>query len=292
MIKVLDLTKKFGGFTAVDRLSFEVAPGEAVALWGPNGAGKTTVIRSLLGLYSAQGELRVNGWDVRRDGKKARAVVGYVPQELAFYGDLSARQTLLFYANLEGVATPSVETVLAEVGLSEHVDKPVAALSGGMKQRLALAIALLADPPLLMLDEPTSNLDAAARDEFIRLLLRQKAGGKTLLLTSHRLEEIEMLATRVLVLEDGQLKLVCDRPTELAEQLGMQLGLKLTIPEAMREGALRLLHAQGFVATNNGSALHVTVSPSTKTAPIRTLLAADIEINDFEVDNGFFDNNA
>jgi ABC-type multidrug transport system ATPase subunit len=143
-----------------------------------------------------------------------------------------------------------------------------------------------------MLDEPTSNLDAAARDEFIRLLLRQKAGGKTLLLTSHRLEEIEMLATRVLVLEDGQIKLACEHSTELAQQLGMQLGLKLRIPEAMRESALRLLQAQGFVATNNGSGLHVTVSHSAKTIPIRTLLAADIEINDFELDNGFFDENA
>jgi len=291
MIKVVDLTKAFGDFRAVDRLSFEVAPGESVALWGPNGAGKTTVIRSLLGLYSARGELWVNGWDVRKDGKKARAAVGYVPQELAFYGDLSARQTLLFFADLKQVHAPRVEEVLAEVGLSNHGDKPVAALSGGMKQRLALAIALLADPPLLMLDEPTSNLDATARDDFIKLLLRQKAGGKTLLLTSHRLEEIELLATRVLVLEDGRLKLTCNRPSELADQLGMQIGLKLVVPEPMREGALRLLQAQGFAATSNGTGLHVTVLSSAKTAPLRALLAADIEIDDFELDHGILDEN-
>jgi parallel beta-helix repeat protein len=287
MIKVTNLTKKFGDFTAVNDLSFEVASGEAVALWGPNGAGKTTVIRSLLGLYVAQGELRVNGWDISKDGKKARAVVGYVPQELAFYDDLSARHTLLFYARLKGVLAPRVEEVLAEVGLSDHGDKPVLALSGGMKQRLALAIALLADPPLLMLDEPTSNLDTTARDDFIKLLLGQKAGGKTLLLTSHRLEEIEILATRVLVLEDGKLKTICDSPTELADQLGMQIGLKLMIPQAMRDNALKLLQVGGYDAASNGTGLRVTVSPSAKTAPIRTLLDADIEINDFEVDNGF-----
>ncbi|GAB4528247.1 MAG: hypothetical protein Kow0063_04270 [Anaerolineae bacterium] len=287
MIKVVDLTKKFGLFTAVDHLSFEVAPGQAVALWGPNGAGKTTVIRSLLGLYSTEGELWVNGWDVRKEGKKARSVMGYVPQELAFYGDLSTRQTLRFYARLKGVAPPRVEKVLAEAGLSEHGDKRVAALSGGMKQRLALAIALLSDPPLLLLDEPTSNLDATAREDFIKLLLRQRAEGKTLLLTSHRLEEIEMLASRVLVLESGRLKLTCDHPAELADRLGMQVGLKLTVPSAMRDAALTLLRARGFAVTSNGSGLHVTISPSAKTAPIRALLAADIEIDDFEVDSGF-----
>jgi ABC-type multidrug transport system ATPase subunit len=286
MIKVTNLTKKFGDFTAVDNLSFEIASGEAVALWGPNGAGKTTVIRSLLGLYVAQGELRVNGWDLRRDGKKARAAVGYVPQELAFYDDLSARHTLLFYARLKGVPAPRVEEVLAEVGLSEHGDKPVSALSGGMKQRLALAIALLADPPLLMLDEPTSNLDATARDDFIKLLLEQKAAGKTLLLTSHRLEEIEILATRVLVLEDGRLKTICENPTDLAEELGMHIGLKLIIPREMRDSALDLLQAGGYDASSNGTGLRVTVSASAKTAPIRTLMDADIEISDFEVDNG------
>jgi ABC-type multidrug transport system ATPase subunit len=170
--------------------------------------------------------------------------------------------------------------------LFDHGDKPVAALSGGMKQRLALAIALLADPPLLILDEPTSNLDARARDDFIKLLLRQKAEGKTLLLTSHRLEEVELLATRVLVLENGKLTQICETPFELADRLGMQLGLKLVVPEPMRDAALRLLQTQGFTATGNGTGLRVTVSPSAKTAPIQALLAADIEIKDFEVDNG------
>lgn len=289
MIKVSKLTKKFGDFTAVQNVSFEIAPGEAVALWGPNGAGKTTIIRSLLGLHSAQGRLGVNGWDVKKDGKKVRSVIGYVPQELAFYDDLSARDTLAFYAKLKGAPTPRAEEVLAEVGLSDHADKPVVALSGGMKQRLALAIALLADPLLLMLDEPTSNLDTGAREDFIRLLLRQKRAGKTLLLTSHRMEEVKILATRVLVLEDGQIKTVCEGPAELGDQLGMRVGLKLTVPDEMRGHAVSLLQARGFDATSNGSGLRVSVSPSTKTAPIKTLLAADIEVNDFEVDNGFED---
>jgi ABC-type multidrug transport system ATPase subunit len=285
MITVTNLTKKFGTFTAVEALSFEVASGEAVALWGPNGAGKTTIIRSLLGLLSASGELQVNGFEAQKEGKKARAAVGYVPQELAFYDDMSARDTLLFYARLKRAPLTRVDQALAEVGLSAHGAKPVAALSGGMKQRLALACALLADPPILMLDEPTSNLDAAARDDFVKLLLQQKAQGKTLLFTSHRLEEVEMLADRVLVLESGKLTLTC-RPSELANGLGLRLTLKLMMPETLRDDALSLLQARGFSASRNGIGLRVDVSPTAKLAPVQALLAENIEVSNFELENG------
>ncbi len=285
MIKVINLTKKFGSFTAVDSLSFEVASGEAVALWGPNGAGKTTVIRSLLGLHSAKGKLQINGLDVGREGKKARAEVGYVPQELAFYDDLSARDTLHFFASLKRVPATRAEEALVEVGLSEHGHKPVAALSGGMKQRLALAIALLANPPVLILDEPTSNLDAKARDDFLKLLLHQKAQGKTLLFTSHRLEEVQILATRVLVLEQGKLALMCNNPADLADRLGGHLNLKLFLPEPVRDNALKLLRERGFSATGNGVGLHVAVAPSNKMVPLQVLWAENIEISDFEVNS-------
>ena len=287
MINVTNLTKKYGKNTAVDNLSFTIESGEAVALWGPNGAGKTTIIRSLLGLLSAKGELTVNGFNAKKQGKKARAAIGYVPQELAFYDDLSARDTLHFYAELKKVPGERVDEVLEEVGLSAHGHKAVSALSGGMKQRLALACALLANPPLLILDEPTSNLDTAARDEFIRLLLAQKEQGKTLLFTSHRLEEVEILASRVLVLEEGKLKLICDTPTGLANQLGMTLNLKLIIPKSLHENALTLLHGQGFTASPNGVGLRVAVSPSAKMKPLHLLLAEDIEVNNFEIENGY-----
>lgn len=284
MIKVNHLTKKFGNFTAVDDLLFDIAPGEAVALWGPNGAGKTTIIRCLLGLLNYEGELFINNFDAQKEGKKARAAVGYVPQELAFYDDLSARDTLHFYARLKGVTTTRIEEALAEVGLSEHGHKAVAALSGGMKQRLALAIALLANPPLLILDEPTSSLDTAARDEFAKLLLQQKIAGKTLLFTSHRLEEVEVLATRVLVLDAGKLKLVCDKPVELANELGMTLSLKLIVPQPMRDNALNVLQSQGFTASPNGVGIRVAVSPGAKTAPLKALLAENIDVDNFELE--------
>jgi ABC-type multidrug transport system ATPase subunit len=154
-----------------------------------------------------------------------------------------------------------------------------------MKQRLALACALLADPPILVLDEPTSNLDTTARDEFIKLLLQQKAQGKTLLFTSHRLEEVEALASRVLVLDSGKLALTC-LPSELAGRLGLRLTLKLIMPEPLRDNALTLLHAAGFTASRNGIGLRVDVLPTAKLAPVQTLLAKNIEVNNFELENG------
>ena len=287
MIRVTNLTKKYGKITAVNNLTFTIAPGEAVALWGPNGAGKTTIIRSLLGLLSADGELIINGFNAQKQGKKARGAIGYVPQELAFYDDMTAHDTLHFYAELKKVPGARVDEVLAEVGLSPHGYKAVSALSGGMKQRLALACALLANPPLLILDEPTSNLDTGARDEFIKLLHAQKEQGKTLLFTSHRLEEVEILASRVLVLEEGELKLICDTPINLANLLGMTLTLKLIIPKPMHQSALTLLHAQGFTASQNGVGLKVAVSPSAKMKPLHALLAQNIEVDNFEIENGY-----
>lgn len=284
MISISHLTKTYGNFTAVDDLNLEVQAGEAVALWGPNGAGKTTIIRSLLGLLSTRGQVCVNGFDVRSHGKQVRAAIGYVPQELAFYEDMTAIDTLRFYAALKQAPTGRVDEALAEVGLTEHAAKAVAALSGGMKQRLALAIALLASPPLLILDEPTSNLDSRARDDFMKLLWQQKAQGRTLLFSSHRLEEVEALADRVMVLENGRLSLSCG-PAELVQQLGLQLTLKLMVPERLRDNALEVLRAQGFSAAKNGVGLLVAVSPSAKAAPLSALLDKNIEVNNFDLES-------
>jgi len=285
MINVAHLTKRFGKFTAVDDVSFTVASGEALALWGPNGAGKTTIIRCLLGLYTARGQIQINGFELPRQGKQARAAIGYVPQELAFYNYLTARDTLHFYANLKHVSLNRIEIVLADVGLLPHADKPVSALSGGMKQRLALAVALLSNPPLLILDEPTSNLDTAARNDFIGLLQAQQAQGKTLIFTSHRLEEVELLTGRVLALEAGRIQTICDKPADLAACLGLEVRMKLMVPETQLDEAINVLQANGFVASRNGVGVRVSVSPAAKTAPLQTLLAHHIDVENFEIDH-------
>lgn len=229
IIQVKELTRTFGDLKAVDRLSFDVHAGEAVALWGANGAGKTTALRCLLHLMPFSGEVTIAGMDVKKQGKEARRLVGFVPQELSFHDDLTVAETLTFYARLKKVAhgydfTP----LLNRLELRQHVQKPVRSLSGGLKQRLALALALISDPPLLILDEPTSNLDLRAREDFVRFLHDLRNDGKTLVFSSHRLEEVKAVADRVLLLESGRLAL-SGAPQALAEQLG---DLVTSLPQA------------------------------------------------------------
>ncbi|MFZ2359340.1 MAG: ABC transporter ATP-binding protein [Anaerolineae bacterium] len=282
MIHFSHLTKRFGKFTAVNDLSFTVEPQQAMALWGPNGAGKTTAIKCLLGLLRYDGQILVGSQDAHKQGKAVRRALGYVPQELAFYNDLSALDTARFYARLKQVPSGRAREVLVEVGLAEHGDKPVGALSGGMKQRLALGLALLADPPVLVLDEPTSNLDAAGRDQFLHLLAGVRSAGKTVLFTSHRIEEIEALADQVLVMERGQQVATCPAD-ELAQQLGLRTQIKLRLPSDVVEQALAVLHHGGFTASRNGHGVLVDVVPGAKAAPIHALAAAEIDVMDFEM---------
>ena len=204
MIQIADVRKRFGRARVLDGVSFDVLAGQSVALWGSNGAGKTTLIRCLLGLIDFEGDIRVAGLDVRCDGKRVRRLLGYVPQELAFYDDFRVIEAARYLARLRGADVSECEAGLADVGLLAHARKRVRELSGGMKQRLALSIALLNDPPLLVLDEPTSNLDSAGRQSLMKLLLQLKAAGKTILFISHRPEEVRGLADRVLTLEAGR----------------------------------------------------------------------------------------
>jgi ABC-type multidrug transport system ATPase subunit len=282
MIVVERLTKSFGRFRAVDDVSLRVHRGEAVALWGANGAGKTSIIRCLLGLLRYRGRITVVGLDMRRQGKAARRAIGYVPQELALYDDLRVTEALHFFARLKRAASERVREVLDDVGIADHAGKRVRALSGGMKQRMALAVALLNDPPLLVLDELTANLDAAAQAGFLGLLQQQKREGKTILFTSHHLSEVDALADRVLVMESGRITHECAAGA-LATVLGLRCRMLIAIEPGRRERAATVLEASGYATTPNGHGLRVEVSPGDKAGPIQALARADIPVDDFEV---------
>lgn len=282
MIVANHLTKQYGSVTVLDDLTFTVEPGESLALWGANGAGKTTVIRCLLGIHPCRGEIHINGIDVRRHSKQARAKTGYVPQEVTFY-DLSVDATLAFYARLKKVAPERIDTVLKQMQLADQRHKSTSALSGGMKQRLALAVALLADPPLLILDEPTANLDAQAQLDFARLLRNLNRDGKTILFSSHRLEEVATLARRVLVLEAGKLRHDWT-PLQLAEELGIQQWLRLDIPEtSQQQTAIRALADEGYTYSPNGRAVYVHIAEKSKMAVLKLLADAAVSIDDFDL---------
>lgn len=206
-LRLQNVSKRYGSTQALQNISLTAQSGEAIALWGANGAGKTTLLKAILGLIAVEGQVAIDDCDPQRDGKAARRSIGYVPQEAVFY-DWSVQATLQFYARLRKADQTQIPALLAQLGLAEHTHKPVPALSGGLKQRLALAIALLSDPPLLLLDEPTASLDSQARRDYLKLLLALRQAGKTILFASHRLEEVEALASRVLLLEQGRLTAV------------------------------------------------------------------------------------
>lgn len=284
MITVTNLSKTFGKLTAVDQLSFTVQTGEAVAFWGANGAGKTTAVRCLLHLIPFDGQIIINGLDVRRQGKEVRRQVGFVPQELNFHDDLTVAETLTFYGRLKKLpAGYDFTPLLAQLDLSPHLPKRVQNLSGGLKQRLALALALLADPPILILDEPTANLDIRAREDFLLLLHRLKEQGKTMVFSSHRLEEVTALADRILLLEAG--KLVIDAPPhQLEQQLGWETSLHLYLPQQIIEPALVTLTAHGLPVSRNGRGVRVQVKPGQKGEALRVLHEAGISVEDFTVE--------
>lgn len=282
MIHVEGLTKRYRDVAVVDGVSFAVALGESVALWGHNGAGKTTIVRCLFGLVSYEGTATVGGHDATREGKAARRLMGHVPQELSFYDDLGVFETLDFSARVRGVGKARIDEVLDTVSLAGERRKLVGSLSGGMKQRLAIGLALLADPPVLVLDEPTSNLDAASREAMVGLLESLRGSQRSLLLTSHHIEEVGLLADRVITLESGHAVLEC-APDELAERLGLRSWLHLLIDDVSPTEVVSVLRAGGFNAWPNSRGVLVDVSAQEKARALDALAASGIAVRDFEV---------
>ena len=219
VIYVENLTRRFGDFTAVDHVNFEVNAGEVVGYLGPNGSGKTTTIRMLLGLLApSEGEATVLGYDVVRQSEEVRARVGYMSQKFAIYDDLTTLENLTFYGGVYGISDKErIKQTLELVGLSGHEHTLTRDMSTGWRQRLALGIALVHQPKLLFLDEPTSGVDPTARRAFWDLIYQLAESGVTIFVTTHYMDEAEY-CERVGVMRDGKL-LAMDTPTNLKKSI-------------------------------------------------------------------------
>jgi ABC-2 type transport system ATP-binding protein len=244
MVEVMELTKYYGPTLAVSRLNFEVASGEIVGFLGPNGAGKTTTLKILAGfLAPSAGTARINGHDCVTESLQVRRSLGYLPESVSLYSDLTVSQFLWFAARAKGVESREekreVERVVAACGLEEVSQSLIATLSKGFRQRLGLAQALLKEPPLLILDEPTIGLDPSQIVE-IRQLIKELAGDHTVILSTHILPEVSQLCQRVIIINRGQI-VASDTPENLSRQLGegSRIGLTVKGPETEVAASLR-----------------------------------------------------
>jgi ABC-2 type transport system ATP-binding protein len=226
------LRKRFGEIQAVNGVGFEIAPGESYGLLGPNGAGKTTTISIVAGLLEADaGEAIVAGKRLTTKSVAAKSAIGFVPQELAIYTDLTARENLSFFARLYGLSAKQTRTrateVLEVIGLSERADDQAKTYSGGMKRRLNIGIGLLHEPSLLILDEPTVGVDPQSRNAILESVEQLGERGMAVLYTTHYMEEAERLCDRVGIIDRGELKAEGTRE-ELVALLGEHDEVHLT----------------------------------------------------------------
>ena len=280
-IKVDGLTKRFGEFTAVDAVSFEVQPGEVVGYLGPNGSGKTTTIRMLCGLLRpTSGAIQVLGVDVIRNPEGIKPRIGYMSQKFALYDDLTVRENLEFYSGIyevpRQIEQKRIADVLAMAGLTTRGNARASELSGGWRQRLALGCALVHQPPLLFLDEPTSGVDPVARREFWDLIYELAAGGTTIFVTTHYMDEAEHCG-RVGFMQSGRL-LAYDTPRTLKAQYlhGAAWNLAAT---PLLEAVETLINLPGIIqARLDADRAHVIVSPGAWTPESLTTKLAESNI--------------
>lgn len=284
VIRVENLTRRFGDFVAVDHINFEVHAGEVVGYLGPNGSGKTTTIRMLLGLLEpSEGKATVLGFDAFKQSEQVRTQAGYMSQKFAIYDDLTVQENLTFYGGVYGITDKTrIARTLELVGLRGHESTLTRTLSAGWRQRLALGIALVHEPKLLFLDEPTSGVDPTARRAFWDLIYELADDGVTILVTTHYMDEAEY-CERVGIMRDGKL-LAMDTPSNLKRDIipgdvwevyadPLEAGLEV-LPEI--EGVLRVGLAGDHLRT-------IVESGKRKDDLLRALRGKSVNVRDVAV---------
>jgi len=266
MIKIERLTKRFGEHTVVDNLSFDVTEGEVLGFLGPNGAGKSTTMKMITGfLQCNDGRVTVNGFDVAEDPIKAQQQIGYLPEGAPCYGDMTPQQFLSFVAEVRGFKGADIATRVASVvdklQLQGVLHQPIDTLSKGFKRRVGLAQAIIHDPKVLILDQPTDGLDPNQKYQ-VRKLIKNLSKDKIVVISTHILEEVSAVCTRAIVIANGKLVANCT-PEELEAQSKYHQSIRLEF-EQSTEAALSALSEQEGVAEveSNNDGCVVTVIPN------------------------------
>jgi nitrous oxidase accessory protein len=273
-LRATGLGKRYGKAVVLEDLNLELNRGEAIALWGANGAGKTTALRCILGVIRHDGTVFIDGIDMAVDAKRARRTMGYVPQDQQ-YPDVPLRELLRTFAQLRGGDEARTSTVVQRLGLESHLDKRPTELSGGLRQRLGFTIALIGEPALLLLDEPTANLDAATRVLVMDLLHELRRSGTSVLFTTHRADEAVELADRVVLLDAGR---AVDEGPAGRMLVHREAALLVEVADADGQRALAALAAAGVQASTAGGWIVIADTPPH--VALNILGAAEIEILD------------
>jgi ABC-2 type transport system ATP-binding protein len=295
MIEIDHLSKTFGPIIAVDDVSFTVAKGEVLGFLGPNGAGKSTTMKMITGfLPPSSGTARVAGFDVRRNPIAVKRRVGYLPEGAPMWPDMTAEAFLAFVARVRGLggaeAEQRIATAIRRTQLSDVLRQPIETLSKGFKRRLGLAQALLHDPEVLILDEPTDGLDPNQKHE-VRELIRGMAGVKAIIISTHILEEVEAVCSRAIIIASGRI-VADDTPAALAARSRRHNGVSLTTrtPDKVRKVLASLpdvaevsseTDGRLFVGAKNGASIITQVSTA--------LREADAEVQQITVEHGRLD---
>jgi ABC-2 type transport system ATP-binding protein len=287
LVGVVELGKRYGATIALDGVSFHVEQGEIFGLLGPNGAGKTTLLSILACLLEPNsGEVRLFGRVAGSGNRETRRQIGIVPQELALYGELTARENLVFFGGLYGLDRDELrrrsDEVLEAMGLADRADDRVDTFSGGMRRRLNLGAALVHDPQLVLLDEPTVGVDPQSRNHIFEEIKRLNSRGVTIIYTSHYMEEVEALCRRIGIIDHGRL-IACDTLPSLLQTLQGQIRFQVSeVTSALRERLAALTDAHFVEDADHRMALECRDVTRTLLRLIALLKEMQIELTHVE----------
>ena len=281
MIQLRRLTKQFGTFTAVKDVSFDAQPGEILALIGPNGSGKSTIMKCIAGLIAPTGgKILVNGKSIT---EQKRDWLSYLPQKVNFSENLTGREVINFYARLRKLSPDFTKRALTISNLNGFGNRPVGQYSSGMLQRLLIAVALMPDTQVLVLDEPTASLDADAVQHFCEFLGQARSRGKTIIVSSHALAEVEALADRVAILVRGRL-VACEPIRYSRDWIAQHALLRVTLAEAREHVCEIALRSGAISAEITGSELVVTAPIDDRWRILRAIEAGGVQIRRFSTE--------
>ncbi len=284
VISIQSVSKRYGSETVVSKVNLEIQPGECIVLVGHNGAGKTTLMKLMLGLTRpSEGRVEVLGGNPAFSAAVAqRSALGYLPESVAFYEAMTGREVLSFYASLKHVAASECDTLLQLVGLGDASKRRVGTYSKGMRQRLGLAQAMLGNPQLLFLDEPTTGLDPLLRQHFYQLIDELHKEGATSIISSHALNEVEARANRFVIMKAGVV-VACGTLDELYQLAALPVSLKINVTPGQASLVAERLGSEVSIAEVNNQSLSLSCFNGEKMPLIRRITELGEVVNDMQI---------